>query len=92
MPINSFDTGYERSFKKFIKGNSKLNEKVKKTLIRFSQNPQHPSLHLEKLSGSDIWTIRIDRGNRLFFVWSETQDTAIFFYVGPHDAYRKIEK
>lgn len=59
--------------------------------MRFTKNPQHPSLRLEKLQGSKVWSIRVDRGNRLFFIWSDTDDTAIFFLVGPHDAYRKLE-
>lgn len=90
MPVNSFTSQYERSFRKLVKQNNQLRQEVKETLKRFAENPNHPSLHLEKLSGNDIWTIRIDRGNRLFFVWSETGDTAIFFLAGPHNLYRNV--
>ena len=81
---------FDAARKKFVKRNALLHTKIKHTLERFAADAVHPSLHLEKLSGSDIWTIRVDRGNRLFFVWSEAGDTAIFFLVGPHDAYRKL--
>jgi len=90
MPTNAFDRQFHSSYKKFIKGTPSLKQKVNNILIRFSQNPQYPSLRLEKLQGSNIWTIRVDRGNRLFFIWSSTGDTAIFFLVGPHDSYRKL--
>jgi mRNA-degrading endonuclease RelE of RelBE toxin-antitoxin system len=81
---------FQNKLRKFTKRNEKLSNAVKITLRKFQDNQNHPSLHLEKLSGSDIWTIRIDRGNRLFFTWSETKDTAIFFHVGPHDAYKTM--
>lgn len=88
MPTRDFTPQFHRSFKKFTKHNAKLKRLVKSALSIFSDNPQHPSLNLEKLRGSAVWTIRVDKGNRLFFVWSETGDTAIFFFVGPHDSYR----
>ncbi|MBI3577441.1 hypothetical protein HY086_05385 [Candidatus Gottesmanbacteria bacterium] len=62
MPINTFAPSFERSFKKFIKGNAVLKEKVKETLARFAKDPKHPSLRLEKLKGSQMWTIRMDKG------------------------------
>lgn len=92
MPTPNYTKRFHRSFKKLAKGNPTLKEKTNGILVRFAQNPNHPSLHLEKLSGTDTWTIRIDRGNRLFFVWSDTGDTAIFFFIGAHDAYRRVGK
>lgn len=38
-----------------------LRERVDAALRRFMENPRHPSLHFEKLSGSDFRTIRVDR-------------------------------
>lgn len=37
-------------------------EQVKKALAQFLENPRHPSLHFEKLKGSDYRTIRPNRG------------------------------
>ena len=90
MPTLAFDTRYTKPYRAFTKRNTRRVQTIDQVLRLFSQNPQHPSLHLEKLRGSTIWTIRIDQRNRLFFVWSDTGDTAIFFLVGPHDAYRKL--
>ena len=90
MPFVRLIPRFESARKKFVKHNSRLSQQVQNALIRFVKNPKHPSLRLEKLQGSNIWTIRVDRGNRLFFTWSDSGDTAIFFLVGPHDAYRKL--
>lgn len=92
MPRLSFDPAYKKAYRKFTKHNNKRVETIDEVLRRFAKDVNHPSLHLEKLSGGKTWTIRIDRGNRLFFVWSDTGDTAIFFYVGSHDAYRITKK
>lgn len=91
MPKISLTTRFLKARKKLTKGNSALEVRMEKTLLIFIKNPQHPSLHLEKLIGTNIWTIRIDRGNRLFFVWSVNLDTAIFFHVGHHDDYRMMK-
>lgn len=90
MPIIRLVPVFEKSRDKFVKKDLKLAIKIRHTLERFATNPQHPSLHLEKLSGTDVWTIRIDRGNRLFFTWSSDGDIAIFFLVGKHDLYRNL--
>lgn len=90
MPGIKFHPHFHREHTKFIKHDEKLRFKIKETLTRFAVNPAHPSLHLEKLSGTEIWTVRIDRGNRLFFIWNDKGDTAIFFNVGKHDLYRNL--
>jgi len=90
MPTVHFDPQFEQSYKLFTKRNTKIKLKIIKTLQIFTKNQKHPSLHLEKLHGKRIWTIRIDKGNRIFFIWSEKKDTAIFFLVGKHDLYKNI--
>jgi len=89
MPFVRLTPRFESARRKFVRHNVKMSQQIQDALMRFSQNPQHPSLRLEKLQGSGTWTIRVDRGNRLFFTWSDSGDTAIFFLVGPHDAYKK---
>ena len=79
---------YERERDKFIKYHSKRGNILIRTLKKFSHNPNYPSLHLEKLKGSNTWTIRMDKGNRIFFVWLD-KSTALFVDIGPHDKYRK---
>lgn len=81
-------SGYYRSLKRFVKYNSINASNIKKALELFKKNPTHPSLHLEKLGGTKLWTIRIDRGNRIFFVWLD-ESTVILIDVDKHDKYRK---
>lgn len=79
---------YFRALKGFVKNNKRNAENIKKALKLLKENPHHPSLNLEKLKGSNIWTIRIDRGNRIFFSWID-KTTALFMDIGRHDKYRK---
>lgn len=75
--------------KKFLKNNLKLLNKTIKTLSILVKNPEHPSLRLEKLKGSRVWTIRIDKGNRIFLFWVG-KSTALLIDIGKHDKYRRI--
>ena len=71
-----------------MKNNLDLLNKTIKAVSLFVKNPKHPSLNLEKLKGSTVWTIRIDKGNRIFCKWID-ESTAIFIDIGEHDKYRK---
>ncbi len=79
---------YLRVLERFVKNNQRNVENIKKALNLFKENPKHHSLNLEKLKSSRIWTIRIDRGNRIFFSWIN-KTTALFIDIGKHDKYRK---
>lgn len=79
---------YNRQRDEFIKHNIKAGKALVKTLKLFRENPNHPSLNLEKLRGSDYWTIRIDQGSRIFFMWIDSE-TALFMDIGKHDKYRE---
>ncbi|MEK7573815.1 MAG: plasmid stabilization protein [Patescibacteria group bacterium] len=71
-----------------MRNNSELLNKTIKTLSILAKNPKHPSLKLEKLKGSRVWTIRIDKGNRIFLFWVDLR-TALLIDIGKHDKYRK---
>jgi mRNA-degrading endonuclease YafQ of YafQ-DinJ toxin-antitoxin module len=88
MPKIHLDPLFEKAYQKFTKRNKIRKKKIAKSITLFAKNPSHPSLKTEKLAGTKIWTIRIDRGNRMFFIWSKNRSTAIFFNIGPHDTYR----
>ena len=79
---------YYRALKSFVKNNKRNAENIKKTLKILKENPHHPSLNLEKLSGSKIWTVRIDKSNRIFFFWVDGK-TALLIDIGKHDRYRR---
>lgn len=83
-----YSSRYLSSRKKFLKNNLELLNKTIKAISLFVRNPKHPSLNLEKLKGSRLWTIRIDKGNRIFFFWID-ESTALFIDIGKHDKYRR---
>ena len=79
---------YLNSRKKFLKNNPLLTQKVIRTLIKFKNKPSHPSLNLEKLVGSSVWSIRIDKRNRIFFR-IVNKSTSILIDIGHHDKYKE---
>lgn len=88
MIILEYTNYYLQNRKKFLKNNPQRSENMIKTLSIFVQHPIHPSLHLEKLQNGPIWTIRIDKQNRIFFVW-KTDNIMFLIDVGKHDKYRQ---
>lgn len=78
---------YNRERDRFIKNNKKRTEEIIETLNKFVNNPKHPSLNTEKLGGKNIWTIRLSKGDRLFFRWTD-ETTILLLDIGPHDKYR----
>ena len=53
-------------FEKALKAlGHKERRRAGKSLQQFVENPRHPSLHFEKLGGSDYCTIRVDRNFRI---------------------------
>ncbi|MDO8461079.1 MAG: hypothetical protein Q7S38_01410 [bacterium] len=83
-----YSSKYLSERKKFLRNNSQFFNKTIKAISVFVKNPRHPSLNLEKLRGSHIWTVRIDKGNRIFFFWVD-KSTALFIDIGKHDKYRR---
>lgn len=81
-------SSYYKALKTFVKGSKSNAQRTQKVLNLLSKNPKHPSLNLEKLIGSKIWTIRVDKGNRIFFYFID-QDTILLINIGKHDKYRK---
>ena len=79
-----YSSRYLSSRKKFLKNNPGLLNKTTKAISLFVKNSKHPSLNTEKLKGTPIWTMRIDRGDRIFFSWIDS-NTALFIDIGEHD-------
>lgn len=71
-------------------------EAVRQSLKRFIDRSAEHSLRPEKKSGlGGIWAIRVNSGDRLFYVQetrSDGQTVSVFFHYGPHDDYRVIER
>lgn len=81
-----YTVSYLRARKKYVRNNNPKARALNKTLSLFVNNPLHPSLKLEKLGGTEILTKRINKGDRIFFVW-KNEKIAILLDVGLHDSY-----
>ena len=91
MPRIHIDPQFEVAYRKYIKGNRLRSNQVAKAIKLLSSNPQHPSLNLEKLAHTQIWSVRVTKGDRIFLIWSKNQAVAILFWLGKHDSYRKYK-
>ncbi len=78
---------FNRNFKKYVKKNTSRAESVLFALNTFRHNPNNPGLNTEKLVNSDNWSFRINRGDRIFFVWID-KTTVLLVDIGSHDKYR----
>ncbi len=78
---------FTKALKKLVKGNVYLLERVFKSLGYFIDNTKHPSINVEKLQGTDIWTMRVDLDIRIFFSWID-EKTVVLIDIGHHDKYR----
>ena len=79
---------FRREHRKFISNSADRKHAVALALRTLRENPRNPGLHLEKFQGSKTWTIRVDRGNRIFFSWT-SETSALLIDIGPHDKYRR---
>lgn len=89
-----FTEGLKQKITDNFRRNHRLIEKVEKQTRLFTENSNHPSLRLHKLTNTseDTWSISIDRSVRMLFYYRENNDekVAIFFDLGFHDQlYRK---
>jgi plasmid maintenance system killer protein len=82
-------TRYERSV-------SRVPERIKtgaaKALIKFQDNPEHPGLNFERLSGWEgTYSIRVNRQYRILLVRETDEAGEIFAAVdiGTHQIYRR---
>jgi len=74
-----------RLYKKLKPG---IKERVKKALLLFQENPEHPSLVQKKMAGQkNIYEIRISNSYRI--TYTRSGDTAILRKVGSHDILKK---
>jgi len=77
-------------FIKDVKGLSKNErDKLGKTLDLLEKNPDHPSLKIEKLTGTEnIWSVRLSIHYRMTFIKKE-KDTFILRRIGTHQIYKR---
>lgn len=88
MIVLSLSSGYKKTALKFVKNDQNRADLISKALKLFEENPKHPGLNVEKLKNSDYYSMRIDKNNRIFFMWYDSK-TAILLDVGKHDKYKE---
>jgi mRNA-degrading endonuclease RelE of RelBE toxin-antitoxin system len=65
-----------------------IKNRTDKQLALLMTNPQHPSLRLKKVRGTDnIWEVRISRGYRVTLTIAG--DTLVLRRIGIHDVLRR---
>lgn len=79
---------FEKRLKKYIKKDLSKLDKVEAAIDRFREDPTHPSLNTEKLVNTDIWSLRVNKGDRIFFIWEEK--VVLLIDIGKHDRYRRV--
>jgi mRNA interferase YafQ len=79
-------SSFRRAYKKIIKQNPQLKEKLAKSLKIFQKEPFHPTLKTHKLSGEliDLYAFSIGYDCRVVFKFMR-QDEALLITLGPHD-------
>jgi len=74
-----------KQLQKVKKNDIQLFTKIKKQLLLFEQNTNHPSLRLHKLSGGqrESWSISIDMSHRLLYYYDQDgkMSKIIFFLI-----------
>ncbi|MBI5151583.1 MAG: type II toxin-antitoxin system mRNA interferase toxin, RelE/StbE family [Candidatus Pacebacteria bacterium] len=78
-----FSVHFQKDLKKIIKKNPGYKKKITASIEKLMENPQHPSLRLQKLSGQHNWSISLDRSIRMIFRYEE--NTLYFTRIGTHD-------
>lgn len=81
-------THFVKELKKYVKNNQRRADEYITALGLFQDNQNHPGLNVEKLQNHDVWTFRVNKGDRVFFVWRN--DRVIFTGIGKHDKYRNV--
>ncbi len=73
----------ERAQKQLRKLPKHIQEKTRRQLEAFLENPKHPSLVIKKMTHSPLYEARIDYHYRFRFLWE--QDAIYIVSVGTHD-------
>jgi addiction module RelE/StbE family toxin len=89
--IAKTESSFKRSFKKLIKKNPQLEEKILETLNLLVNDPFTPSLKSHKLTGQldGWWSCSVSYDCRIIFGLTKDaatdEDTIVLFDLGSHD-------
>ncbi len=85
------DQSFKRAFKRLIKKNPQLENKILAILDLLENNPFTPSLKTHKLSGNleGYWSSSVTYDCRIVFIWTENdnfnESLIILVDIGSHD-------
>jgi len=65
-----------------------IRELADKNFALLKAEPRHPSLHLKKLEGSDLWSVRI--GLRYRALARSRAEGFVWFWIGRHGEYDRL--
>lgn len=86
-----WSSGFKRSFKKIIKKNPQLKDRIVEVLILLADDPFTPSLKSHKLGGNlaGLWSCSVAYDCRIIFNFSEDEQLSEIFIllidIGSHD-------
>ncbi len=78
-----FTHSFEVEYKKCVKGNQTLQNKVSKQLLLLQKDIHHPSLRLHKLEASEYWSISIDKSIRMLVIVEK--NWIYIYHIGKHE-------
>ena len=86
-----YDNSFKRSFKRLVKKNPQLQEKVIAVITLLSEDPFTPSLKTHKLKGNldGLWSCSVAYDCRIIFDMeideSTNEEILNLYYIGSHD-------
>jgi mRNA interferase YafQ len=85
------DSGFKRSFKRLVRKNPQLQDKVLSVIELLSSNPLAPALKSHKLTGQldGLWSCSVSYDCRIIFAFGEDEETGedliVLIDIGSHD-------
>ena len=86
-----WSSGFKRSFKKIVRKNSQLKDRITEVLILLADDPFTPSLKSHRLGGklAGLWSCSVAYDCRVIFSLSEDEEILEIFIllvnIGSHD-------
>lgn len=86
-----WSSGFKRSFKKIVKKNPQLKERITEVIILLAEDPFIPSLKSHKLGGNlaGLWSRSVAYDCRIIFSFSDDEEILEIFIllvnIGSHD-------
>lgn len=78
-----FSRKFDKELKRIIKNNPHLKNKIRRQIELLSSKPNHSSLRLHKLSGTNNWSITVTKDIRIVFTIEDNK--MLFNRIGTHD-------